>query len=156
MTVDMAVVRLTVAQAEALTDAVAGHPGDDWPDDWPPRGDALEAAQEVTTAALDGRADHDECLRCLRYAVDVADHALHGALLRAAQDAAYIILGGTLHAVDGCHAARGAHPAVVEPGGYRGRKIPVFIGAGEADRWLSARGRKRCQVCGVATTRADP
>lgn len=57
---------------------------------------ALKAAQEVITAALDGEAGHDDCLR---YAVDVADHALHGALIRAARDADYMILGGTLHAL---------------------------------------------------------
>ena len=47
----------TVAQAEALTDAVAGDTDDDWPGDWPPRGDAFKAAQHVITVALDGDAE---------------------------------------------------------------------------------------------------
>ena len=50
----------TVAQAEALTDAVRGYTDytdDDWPGDWPPRGDAFKAAQHVITVALDGDAE---------------------------------------------------------------------------------------------------
>jgi hypothetical protein len=100
-------IRLTTAQAEALTDAVL--PGE-LADGWPPSGDALEAAQEVITAALNGKVGHDDCLRCVRYAVDVADHALHGTQIRAARDAKYMILGRMLHELDGCHVARRVHP----------------------------------------------
>jgi len=150
-------VRLTVARAEALTDAVPGDLADDWPEDWPDHAQAFTAALQAVDDALNGEAEDVDCLRCLGYAVDVADHALHAALIRAARAADCIVIGSTLHAVDGCHVARGAHPAVVEVGGYRGRRIPVFVRAADADRWLSARTkRKACKLCRVATTRARP
>ena len=70
-------VRLTAAQAEALTDAVPGELADDWPEDWPARGDALEAI----TAALNGETGPpDGCLHCLGYAVDVAASRCSGHL----------------------------------------------------------------------------
>ncbi len=145
---DEIVVRLTYDQAEALSDARPDELADDWPDEWPEHAKAHAAAIRAVEDVLDGQAEEVDCLVWLRYAVDVADHALHGAMFRAARDADCIILGNTLHAVDGCHIARKAHPAAVEPGGFRGRRLPVFITQAEAVRWLSARATRRaCKRC---------
>lgn len=141
-------VRFTVAQAEALTDAVPGTLNDYWPDEWPAHGEACKAALAAVKDVLNGEAEEVDCLACLRYAVDIADHALHGALIRAARDADHVILGDRLHVLDGCHVARKAHPVVTGPGGYRGRRLPVFVTRAEGTLWLSAdRRRRRCKPC---------
>jgi hypothetical protein len=147
MSTEMVVLRLPLAAAEALSDAQEGA-AEGWPDDWPDRAEAFAVALAAVDGALSGEAEDVDCRRCLAYAVDAADHALHTALIRAARDADHVILGGTLHAVDGCHIAAQAHPAAVEVGGYRGRRIPVFVTRAEAERWLSASPkRKRCKRC---------
>jgi hypothetical protein len=141
------VVRLPLAAAEALADAQEGE-AEDWPDGWPDHAQAFTVALAAVDDALSGEAEEVDCLRCLAYVVDAADHALHSALIRAARDANHMILGSTLHAVSGCHIARQAHPAAVEVGGYRGHRIPVYLTAAEAERWLSASPkRKRCRRC---------
>lgn len=59
-------IRLTTAQAEALTDEVLpGELVDDWPEDWPARGDALGAVQEAITAALNGEIGQPDWLHAL-------------------------------------------------------------------------------------------
>jgi hypothetical protein len=89
-------------------------------------------------------------LHCLRYAVDVADLALHQALLRAGDRAGHVVIGNTLHVIDGCLRARQAHPAAVELGAYRASKMPMFLTAAEGERWLTASSkRKRCRRCAL-------
>jgi hypothetical protein len=59
-----------------------------------------------------------------------------------------VAIGDRLHAVDGCHIALRVHPAAVEPGGYRGRKLPRFMTVAEVVWWLSSGPRrKRCRRC---------
>jgi hypothetical protein len=143
------VVRLPVAAAEALSDAVAGDP-DGWPDDWPDHAEAFAVALRAVDDALNGDAGPpDCCIHCIGHRYGLLDHELHDRLIRAARDAGYVILGSTLHAVDGCYIARGAHPAVIEVGGYRGRRLPVFVTRADGERWLSASPkRKACKICG--------
>ncbi len=141
-------VNFTVAQAEALSDAVPGELADDWPGTWPGHAEACTEALRAIEDTLNGEPEPVDCLACLRYAVDVADHALHAALLRASRDTTHMVLGDRLHAVDGCHIARRAHPAVTDPGGYRDRRLPVFLTEAEGSRWLSARPTRRaCKRC---------
>lgn len=145
---DEIVVRLTYDQAEALSDARPGEMADDWPPGWPEHAKAHAAAIRVIEDVLNGEAEPVDCLACLAFAVTAADVALHSALIRAARDADCIITGTTLHAIDGCHVARRAHPAAVGPG-FRYRTIPVFIRASETARWLSGSPgrRRRCKRC---------
>ena len=77
------VVRLPLAATEALSDGQEGQ-AEGWPDA-PDHAEAFTAALAAVTAALDDKPEHDDCLRRLAYAVDVADHALHSTLLRAAR-----------------------------------------------------------------------
>lgn len=142
------VVRLTQAQAEALTDAQPGDLADDWPSGWPGHAEACRAALAAVEDTLNGEAEEVDCIACLGYAVDVASSSLHGALIRAARDADHVILGDRLHVLDGCHIARKAHPVVAGPGGYRGRRLPVFVTQAEGTLWLSASPkRRRCKLC---------
>lgn len=151
MTADIIVIRMDRAAAEALSDALPGQLADDWPPDWPGHFEAFAAGLRAVNDVLDGQAEEADCLKCLQLAVDAADVAhvaLHAALLRAARDADHMVLGDRLHAVDGCHVARKAHPAATDPGGYRRDRIPVFITSIEGARWLSASTkRKACKLC---------
>lgn len=142
------IVRLTTAQAEALTDAVPGELADYWPDEWPGHGEACKAALAAVKDVLNGEAEEVDCLACLGRAVDAATSSLHAALIRAARDADHVILGARLHILDGCHVARKAHPVVTGPGGYRGRRLPVFVTRAEGTLWLSASSKRRqCKLC---------
>jgi hypothetical protein len=63
-----AVARLTVAQAEALTDAVLGELADDWPDDWPDHGQAFSVALQAVDDALNGETGlPDCCVHCIEH-----------------------------------------------------------------------------------------
>jgi hypothetical protein len=144
------VVRLTVAAAEALTDAMLAPAADDWPEDWPTRTVALEAAQDALTAALEAPPGHvDHCPACClghrRSQLDLEEHARVLAESRAPR-VEYMAAGPTLHQLD-CRVARAHSPLLVEPGGYRGKTLPVYLTAAEAEVWLSKSGRKRCQIC---------
>jgi hypothetical protein len=132
-------------EAEAVLDATIS--ADDA--EYPEYVEAFASVQHKAEDALNGEAGPpDCCVHCIEHRYRLLDHELHDRLMRAARDADYMILGSTLHTVDGCHVARGAHPATVEVGAYRGRRIPVYVTGAEAERWLSASPkRKRCKRC---------
>ena len=48
-------VRLTAAQAEALTDAVLGELADDWPEDWPDHAEAFAVALKPSSTRSTAR-----------------------------------------------------------------------------------------------------
>ena len=97
------------------------------------------------------------CWCCLGYRRTQLGYEEHHRVLLAsrAPEVEFMALGATLHTVD-CHVSRAHSPLVIEPGGWRNKTVPVYLTRAETARWLSARGRKRCQMCGVATTRVDP
>lgn len=139
------IVRLDGDEAESMLDASLA------PEDaeYPVYVEAFASVQHKAEQALNGEAGPpDWCVHCIEHRYGLLDDELHDRLIRADRDADYMILGHRLHVVDGCHIARKAHPATVEPGGYRGRRLPVFARADEAQRWLSgSRKRKRCKLC---------
>lgn len=71
---------LDTDEAESVLDASLA--GDDA--EYPGYVEAFASVQHKANDALNGEAEDADCLRCLGYAVDVADRALHAALLRAA------------------------------------------------------------------------
>lgn len=117
--------------------------------EYPEYVEAFASVQHKAEDALNGEAGPPGCcVHCIEHRYGLLDQELHDRLIRAVRDADCMILGSTLHAIDGCHVARGAHPAAVEVGGYRGRRIPVFVTRADGERWLAASPkRRRCKLC---------